>query len=91
MHHSRGYVSTGSSALLSGVEATLNRVVLAETHSTVVAGLICPFADLSPAPVRAGLVFVFGTLEESLIIAKVLAGLTTLLSITVLQGKTEKD
>ena len=52
MRRSLGYVSAVSSALLFGMGATLNKIVLAETHPTVVAGLIYLFAGLSLSLVR---------------------------------------
>lgn len=46
MRGNLGYVSAVSSALLFGMGTTLNKIVLAETHPTVVAGLIYLFAGL---------------------------------------------
>lgn len=52
MRRSWGYVTAVTSALLFGAGATLNKIVLVETHPTVVAGLIYLFAGLSLALVR---------------------------------------
>jgi len=50
--HHWGYVGAISSALLFGVGATLNKIVLAQVHPTVVAGLIYLFAGISLSLVR---------------------------------------
>lgn len=52
MTHHWGYVGAISSALLFGMGATLNKIVLAEVHPTVVAGLIYLFAGISLSLVR---------------------------------------
>ena len=52
MTHHWGYVSAISSALLFGMGATLNKIVLAHVHPTVVAGLIYLFAGISLSLVR---------------------------------------
>jgi len=50
--HHWGYASAISSALLFGMGATLNKIVLAQVHPTVVAGLIYLFAGISLSLVR---------------------------------------
>jgi len=50
--HHWGYVGAISSALLFGMGATLNKIVLAQVHPTVVAGLIYLFAGISLSLVR---------------------------------------
>jgi len=50
--HHWGYASAISSALLFGMGATLNKIVLAQMHPTVVAGLIYLFAGISLSLVR---------------------------------------
>jgi drug/metabolite transporter (DMT)-like permease len=50
--HHWGYASAVSSALLFGIGTTLNKIVLAETHPTVVAGLVYLFAGISLSLVR---------------------------------------
>jgi len=50
--HHWGYVGAISSALLFGMGATLNKIVLAQVHPTVVAGLIYLFAGISLSSVR---------------------------------------
>jgi drug/metabolite transporter (DMT)-like permease len=52
MTHHWGYVGAISSALLFGIGATLNKMVLADVHPTVVAGLIYLFAGLALSLVR---------------------------------------
>ncbi len=52
MTHHWGYVGAISSALLFGMGAALNKIVLAEVHPTVVAGLIYLFAGISLSLVR---------------------------------------
>lgn len=52
MTHHWGYVGAISSALLFGIGATLNKIVLADVHPTVVAGLIYLFAGLALSMVR---------------------------------------
>jgi len=50
--HHWGYVGAISSALLFGMGATVNKIVLAQVHPTVVAGLIYLFAGISLSLVR---------------------------------------
>jgi len=50
--HHWGYVGAISSALLFGMGATLNKIVLAQVHPTVVSGLIYLFAGISLSLVR---------------------------------------
>jgi drug/metabolite transporter (DMT)-like permease len=50
--HHWGYVGAISSAILFGMGATLNKIVLAKMHPTVVAGLIYLFAGISLSLVR---------------------------------------
>jgi len=50
--HHWGYVGAISSALLFGMGATLNKIVLGQVHPTVVAGLIYLFAGISLSLVR---------------------------------------
>jgi len=50
--HHWGYVAAITSALLFGAGATLNKIVLSETHPTIVAGLIYLFAGLSLSLIR---------------------------------------
>lgn len=52
MTHHWGYVGAISSALLFGMGATLNKIVLAQVHPTVVAGFIYLFAGISLSLVR---------------------------------------
>ena len=52
MTHHWGYVGAISSALLFGMGATLNKIVLVQVHPTVVAGLIYLFAGISLSLVR---------------------------------------
>ncbi|MBS7620910.1 DMT family transporter [Candidatus Bathyarchaeota archaeon] len=52
MTHHWGYMAAISSALLFGIGATLNKIVLADVHPTVVAGLIYLFAGLALSIVR---------------------------------------
>ncbi|MEM0471270.1 MAG: hypothetical protein QXX84_00005 [Sulfolobales archaeon] len=52
MAHRWGYVAAISSALLFGLGATLNKIVLADVHPTVVAGAIYVFAGLFLSMVR---------------------------------------
>lgn len=52
MTHHWGYVAAIISALLFGAGATLNKIVLAQTHPTIVAGLIYLFAGLSLSLIR---------------------------------------
>ena len=52
MTHHWGYVGAISSALLFGIGATLNKIVLADAHPTVGAGLIYLFAGLALSLVR---------------------------------------
>jgi len=52
MTHHWGYVGAISSALLFGIGATLNKIVLADVHPTIVAGLIYLFAGLALSIVR---------------------------------------
>ncbi|MEM3011427.1 MAG: DMT family transporter [Candidatus Bathyarchaeia archaeon] len=52
MTHHWGYVGAISSALLFGIGATLNKIVLANAHPTVAAGLIYLFAGLILSTVR---------------------------------------
>jgi len=50
--HHWGYVGAISSALLFGMGATLNKIVLAQVHPTIVAGIIYLFAGISLSLVR---------------------------------------
>ena len=52
MTHHWGYMGAISSALLFGIGATLNKIVLADVHPTIVAGLIYLFAGLALSIVR---------------------------------------
>lgn len=52
MTHHWGYVGAILSALLFGIGAALNKIVLAQVHPTVVAGLIYLFAGISLSLVR---------------------------------------
>ena len=52
MTHHWGYMAAITSALLFGAGTTLNKIVLAETHPTIVAGLIYLFAGLSLSLIR---------------------------------------
>ena len=52
MTHHWGYVGAVTSALLFGMAATLNKIVLAETHPTVTAGLVYFFAGITLTLVR---------------------------------------
>ncbi|HWQ17357.1 MAG TPA: DMT family transporter [Sulfolobales archaeon] len=52
MVHRWGYIAAISSALLFGLGATLNKIVLADVHPTVVAGAIYMFAGLFLSIVR---------------------------------------
>ncbi|MEM2203893.1 MAG: DMT family transporter [Sulfolobales archaeon] len=52
MAHQWGYIAAISSALLFGLGATLNKIVLADVHPTVVAGAIYVFAGLFLSIVR---------------------------------------
>lgn len=50
--HHWGYIVAITSAMLFGVGATLNKIVLSETHPTIVAGLIYLFAGLVLSLIR---------------------------------------
>jgi drug/metabolite transporter (DMT)-like permease len=52
MSHHWGYVGAITSALLFGIGATLNKIVLADVHPTVVAGLTYLFAGAALAVIR---------------------------------------
>jgi drug/metabolite transporter (DMT)-like permease len=52
MSHHWGYVGAITSALLFGIGATLNKIVLADVHPTVVAGLTYLFAGAALAVLR---------------------------------------
>jgi drug/metabolite transporter (DMT)-like permease len=52
MTHHWGYVGAVVSAILFGIGATLNKIVLADVHPTVVAGLTYLFAGVALAVIR---------------------------------------
>jgi len=52
MTHHWGYVGAVASALLFGIGATLNKIVLTDVHPTVVAGLTYLFAGIALAAIR---------------------------------------
>lgn len=52
MSHHWGYVGAVTAALLFGIGATLNKIVLADVHQTVVAGLTYLFAGAALAVIR---------------------------------------